>query len=75
MLYHPSLAERLPNGLIRVNDYYRYRVVLIYPPRLRIVWQYGHTYHAAPRPSYLKIPDRFYLLRPGNATPTHPSTR
>ncbi len=31
MLDHPSLAERLPNGLIGVNDDYRHRVALIDP--------------------------------------------
>ena len=31
MLDHPSLAERLPNGLIGVNDDYRHRVLLIDP--------------------------------------------
>ena len=42
MLNHPSLAERLPNGLIAVNDDYRARVVIINPRTRRIVWQYGH---------------------------------
>jgi len=37
MLDHPSLAERLPNGLIGVNDDYRHRVVLIDPKTKRIV--------------------------------------
>ncbi|MHB1923358.1 MAG: hypothetical protein ACYCSJ_01560, partial [Acidimicrobiales bacterium] len=41
MLDHPSLAERLPNGLIGVNDDYRDRVLLIDPVNDRIVWQYG----------------------------------
>ncbi|MGA8219433.1 MAG: hypothetical protein WB771_12795 [Solirubrobacterales bacterium] len=74
MLDHPSLAERLPNGLIGVNDDYRDRVVLIDPRRRRIVWQYGHTDRAGRRPGYLKIPDGFDLLGPGNRTPTHAST-
>jgi hypothetical protein len=74
MLDHPSLAERLPNGLIGVNDDYRHRLVLIDPRRRRIVWQYGHTDHSGRRPGYLKIPDGFDLLGPGNTTPTHPST-
>lgn len=74
MLDHPSLAERLPNGLIGVNDDYRDRVVLIDPRRRRIVWQYGRTDHAGRRPGYLKTPDGFDLLGPGNTTPTHPST-
>ena len=74
MLDHPSLAERLPNGLIAVNDDYRHRVVLIDPKRRRIVWQYGHTDRSGRRPGYLKIPDGFDLLGPGNVTPTHPMT-
>ena len=43
MLDHPSLAERLPNGLIATNDDYRDRVVVINPLTKHIVWQYGHT--------------------------------
>lgn len=71
MLDHPSLAERLPNGLIGANDDYRHRVVVIDPRQRRIVWQYGHTDHSGRRAGYLKIPDGFDLLAPGNATPTH----
>jgi hypothetical protein len=74
MLDHPSLAERLPNGFIAVNDDFRHRVVVIDPKRKRIVWQYGHTDHSGRQPGYLKIPDGFDLLGPGNTTPTHPST-
>ena len=43
MLKKPSLAERLPNGLIMVNDDYRNRVVVIDPATDSIVWQYGIT--------------------------------
>jgi hypothetical protein len=43
MLDHPSLAARLPNGLIAANDDYRDRVVVIDPRTRRIVWQYGRT--------------------------------
>ena len=43
MLDHPSLAERLPNGLIGVNDDYRHRVAFIDPVTNTIVWQYGQT--------------------------------
>jgi hypothetical protein len=74
MLDHPSLAERLPNGFIAVNDDFRHRVVVIDPKRKRIVWQYGHTDQSGRGPGYLKIPDGFDLLGPGNTTPTHPST-
>ena len=74
MLNHPSLAERLPNGLIGINDDYRHRVVLINPRTKRIVWQYGHTDHRGTRPGYLRIPDGFDLLGPGGSAPTHPYT-
>ena len=74
MLDHPSLAERLPNGFIGVNDDYRHRVVVVDPKTHRIVWQYGHTGHAGRAPGYLKIPDGFDLLGPGNTMPTHPYT-
>ncbi len=74
MLNHPSLAERLPNGLIAVNDDYRNRVVLIDPKTQQIVWQYGETDHAGTGPGQLRIPDGFDLLQKGGQTPTHPST-
>jgi len=76
MLDHPSLAERLPSGLIAVNDDYRHRVVLIDPRTRRIVWQYGHADRPGRRPGYLKIPDGMDLLVPGgrNPVPTHPYT-
>ena len=63
MLDDPSLAERLPNGLIGVNDDYRHRVVLIDPQRRRIVWQYGHTDHSGRRPGY-RSPRRLRSPRP-----------
>ena len=74
MLDHPSLAERLPNGLIGVNDDYRHRVVLIDPKTKRIVWQYGHTDHRGTRHGFLAIPDGFDLLGSGGTMPTHPYT-
>ncbi len=74
MLNHPSLAERLPNGLIAVNDDYRDRVVLIDPKTQRIVWQYGQTDHAGTAPGLLSIPDGFDLLEKGGRTPTHSTT-
>jgi hypothetical protein len=74
MLDHPSLAERLPNGLIGVNDDYRHRMVLIDPKTKRIVWQYGHTDHGGTKPGFLRIPDGFDLLGPGGKMPTHPYT-
>ncbi|MGH2858215.1 MAG: hypothetical protein ACRDMJ_12110, partial [Solirubrobacteraceae bacterium] len=74
MLDHPSLAERLPNGLICVNDDYRDRVVIINPATKRIVWQYGRTDHRGLGPDRLHIPDGFDLLTAGGQTPTHPAT-
>jgi N-acetylneuraminic acid mutarotase len=74
MLDHPSLAERLPGGLIAVNDDYRHRVVIINPHTRKIVWQYGHTDVAGLGPGLLNTPDGFDLLAPGGRTPTHPYT-
>jgi len=74
MLDHPSLAARLPGGLICVNDDYRHRVVVIDPTTRRIVWQYGRTDQAGTAPGMLNIPDGFDLLLAGGTTPTHPET-
>ncbi len=74
MLDHPSLAERLPDGLICVNDDYRHRVVVIDPTTRRIVWQYGRTDRAGTAPGMLNTPDGFDLLLAGGTTPTHPRT-
>ena len=74
MLNHPSLAERLPNGLIAANDDYRDRVVIIDPHTKRIVWQYGHNDTPGRGPDHLHIPDGFDLLAPNGTTPTHPFT-
>jgi hypothetical protein len=74
MLNHPSLAERLPNGLIATNDDYRDRVAIINPKTKRIVWQYGVTGKPGTGPDHLHIPDGFDLLAPNGATPTHPFT-
>ena len=70
----PSLAERLPNGLIMVNDDYRHRVVVIDPATHWLVWQYGLTDVHGTAPGRLSIPDGFDLLEPGGVTPTHPTT-
>jgi len=74
MLRKPSLAERLPNGLLMVNDDYRQRVVVIDPTTDQIVWQYGLTDLAGTAPGALSIPDGFDLLLANHATPTHPNT-
>jgi len=74
MLKKPSLAERLPNGLIMVNDDYRDRVVVIDPITNSIVWQYGLTDTPGTSPGLLSIPDGFDLLAADGTTPTHPQT-
>ncbi len=74
MLNHPSLAERLPNGLIAANDDYRDRIVIINPKTEKIVWQYGTTGEPGTGHDHLKIPDGFDLLAPNGTTPTHPYT-
>jgi outer membrane protein assembly factor BamB len=74
MLDHPSLAERLPNGLIAVNDDYRHRVALIDPATNTIVWQYGQTDVPGSAPGLLNTPDGFDLLLPDGSTPTHAPT-
>jgi len=71
MLKKPSLAERLPNGLIMVNDDYRNRVVVIDPATDSIVWQYGITDVSGTTPGLLSIPDGFDNLLADGTTPTH----
>jgi len=73
-LKKPSLAERLPNGLIMVNDDYRNRVVVIDPTTDAIVWQYGITDVSGTSPGLLSIPDGFDNLLANGTTPTHPQT-
>ncbi len=74
MLDHPSLVERLPTGLLCVNDDYRHRVAILDPGTKTIVWQYGQTDVAGTGPNQLNTPDGFDLLAPGGTTPTHPHT-
>ncbi len=74
MLKKPSLAERLPDGLIMVNDDYRNRVVVIDPATDNIVWQYGITDVSGTQPGMLSIPDGFDNLLANGTTPTHPQT-
>ena len=62
LLDKPSLAVRLPNGLIAANDDYGDRVILIDPRTRRIVWQYGHTGVASSAPGYLSKPDGLDFL-------------
>ena len=70
----PSLAERLPSGLIMVNDDYRDRVVVIDPTTDQIVWQYGLTDVQGTTPGLIAIPDGFDNLLANGTTPTHPVT-
>jgi outer membrane protein assembly factor BamB len=73
-LKKPSLAERMPNGLIMVNDDYRDRVVAIDPTTDEIVWQYGLTDDPGTAPGLVSIPDGFDNLLADGVTPTHPQT-
>ena len=73
-LKKPSLAERLPNGLIMVNDDYRDRMVVIDPTTNSIVWQYGITDVSGTAPGLISIPDGFDNLLSNGTTPTHPET-
>ena len=74
MLDRPSLAERLPNGLVMVNDDYRNRVCVVDPRYDTIVWQYGLTDVAGTAPGRLAIPDGLDLLGAGGVAPLHPAT-
>ncbi len=74
MLNHPSLAERIPSGVIMINDDYANRMVAIDPTTGALVWQYGITDDAGTGPGMLNTPDGFDLLAPGGTTPTHPMT-
>ena len=61
-LNKPSLAVRLPNGLIAATDDWNHRVIVIDPRTKRIVWQYGHTGVPGTAPGYLDKPDGLDLL-------------
>ena len=69
-LDRPSLAIRLPNGLVAVNDDWRHRVVLVDPQTSRIVWQYGHTDIPSSAPGYLDKPDGMDFLPASTALHT-----
>ena len=73
-LNHPSLAERLPNGVIMINDDYNNRMIAIDPTTGALVWQYGITGTHGTAPGKLHTPDGFDLLLPDGSTPTHPAT-
>jgi len=74
MLDHPSLAERLPGGLIAVNDDYRHRLAIVDRKTRKVVWQYGRTDEPGRGHDHLNTPDGFDLLSPAGVTPTHPYT-
>lgn len=74
MLNHPSLAERLPSGVVMLNDDYANRMVAIDPTTGALVWQYGITDAAGTAVGMLNTPDGFDLIEPNGATPTHPTT-
>lgn len=75
LLRRPSLAERLPSGMIMVNDDYSNRIVVIDPKTNSIVWQYGLTGVQGTAPGLLSIPDGFDNLLADGSTPTHPDTK
>jgi hypothetical protein len=74
MLNHPSLAERIPSGVIMINDDYANRMVAIDPKTGALVWQYGVTDAAGTATGMLNTPDGFDLLASNGSTPTHPAT-
>jgi outer membrane protein assembly factor BamB len=61
-LDQPSLAVRLPNGMIAANDDYNDRVIVIDPKTKAIVWQYGHTGVISSANGYLSKPDGIDFL-------------
>lgn len=69
MLSCPSLAFRLPNGNIAVNDDKRDRVLIIDPKTNKIVWQYGHTDEPGTASGYLDTPDGMDLALPSWVLP------
>ncbi len=73
-LDHPSLAERLPSGVIMVNDDYNHRMIAIDPATGALVWQYGVTGRPGRGRGRLNTPDGFDLLLPNGTTPTHTTT-
>lgn len=74
MLNQPSLAVRLSNGMVLLNDDHNDRVIVINPKTDKIVWQYGHTHVAGTAPGYLKEPDGLDLLPAGIVPGGHNST-
>jgi outer membrane protein assembly factor BamB len=58
----PSLAVRLPNGLIAATDDWNHRVIVVDPRTKAIVWQYGRTGVAGAARGLLDKPDGLDLL-------------
>jgi outer membrane protein assembly factor BamB len=58
----PSLAVRLPNGLIAATDDWNHRVIVVNPRTNAIVWQYGRTGVAGSSAGLLDKPDGLDLL-------------
>jgi hypothetical protein len=62
VLNHPSLAIRLPNGLIALNDDWNHRVIIVDLRTQQILWQYGTTGYIGSAPGYLNTPDGIDFL-------------
>lgn len=63
-LNHPSLAIRLPNGYLALNDDYNDRVIIINPATKKIVWQYGKTGKESSAVGFLSEPDGIDFVPP-----------
>jgi outer membrane protein assembly factor BamB len=61
-LNKPSLAVRLPNGLIAATDDWNHRVIVVNPRTNSIVWQYGRTGVSGLGAGMLNKPDGLDLL-------------
>jgi hypothetical protein len=75
-LDHPSLAIRLSNGDIAINDDYGDRVVIVDPRRHAIVWQYGRLDTPGTGFDSLRTPDGMDFVPLGaGSTPLWGSVR
>lgn len=61
-LDRPSLALRLPNGMIAITDDWHHRVLVVDPHSKTVVWSYGHLNQPGSAPGYLDKPDGLDLL-------------
>jgi outer membrane protein assembly factor BamB len=71
----PSLAVRLPNGLIAATDDWNHRVIVVDPRTKAIVWQYGRTGLAGAAHGLLDKPDGLDLLPSANRAAQQPVHR